>query len=195
MHTIIVVWFLVSIWAELKLKTYQALELIRVLSVSFLSLHPFRNGNVQLYAWVSHANFLKGTCPPSRKVKLYSSSPYHPLWEIIDFSCSNKSKPLCWITNIFLLFSSQCDFFSSVILIRMGNREVVGEKNWRGEQCFLCLRLAKILSSLEIFPFALFFKSYSSWQLFAKPFHNFTLFILYLNSSFPLLLNYTYYFL
>ena len=44
------VWFLVSIWEELTLKTYQALELIRVSSASFLSSHSFRNADVQLYA-------------------------------------------------------------------------------------------------------------------------------------------------
>ena len=87
------VWFLVSIWEELTLKTYQALELIRVSSASFLSSHSFRNADVQLYAWVSHANFLKGISPAFKKAKLHSTSPYHPLPEVIDFSCSNKVKP------------------------------------------------------------------------------------------------------
>lgn len=145
----------------------------------FLSLDRFRNGNVQLHTWVSYDILSKGSesCFPDKSNSIHflltTLSPRIDCFFVCLFF-SDKCKSFILHYKYFpSVLLSRWFVFPSLNSLRMGIKEVVGETIWRGELCFLCLKLVKILNSLKFSPLALFFKSYSSLQLSAKPFQIF----------------------
>lgn len=203
-------WLLLSIRAVLTLQAFFGFFAIgtssTILMQTFLFLDPFRNGNIQPHNWVSYANFLKeasltfliGQTHLFPYFLLTFSLSFPQQW--IDFSIksSEKFKPSVLHRVTFSTFSPLLSsmispfsflqwFLSSVISLKMGISEVVGEMSWTGKLCFFLSQVDKNSQFFELFPIGLIFKKAFIFVATSWNFPSFSYFIFILCLNFPFL--------